>query len=97
MSASQEQKVDKWLRSVLWEHHLPGQDTILDVHRSKGRLVFGNGSEKILQGVREIFEILESPEASGERDPSRQGKIILIGRYLDGIDFDASLASELAS
>lgn len=99
LSPNQEKKIDKWLRSVLWDHRAPGQDTLLEVHRSKGRLVFEDGSQKIIQGVREIFEIIDAPVSSRDTDldAPRQGKIILIGRWLTNVDFEASLARELAS
>ncbi|ROT40707.1 cobW-domain-containing protein [Sodiomyces alkalinus F11] len=61
LSPNQEEKIDRWLRSVLWDQRAPGQDTLLEVHRSKGRLVFEDGSQKIVQGVREIFEIIDAP------------------------------------
>ncbi|KAL2754289.1 hypothetical protein ACRALDRAFT_1081386 [Sodiomyces alcalophilus JCM 7366] len=97
LSPNQEEKIDKWLRSVLWDHRAPGQDTLLEVHRSKGRLVFEDGSQKIIQGVREIFDIIDAPVQSRDTDAPRQGKIILIGRWLTDVDFEASLARELAS
>ncbi|KAM9874103.1 COBW domain-containing protein [Verticillium dahliae] len=96
LSPSQEAKVDKWLRSVLWDHELPGEVRTIETHRSKGRLVFDDGKVKMIQGVREIFEILEAPEQSALDGP-KQGKIILIGRHLQGIDFEKSLKSVLLS
>ncbi|KAM0328201.1 hypothetical protein ACHAQA_005608 [Verticillium albo-atrum] len=96
LSPDQLVKVDKWLRSVLWDHKLPGEETAIEAHRSKGRLVFNDGSVKMIQGVREIFEIMEAPEQSGA-DGNQQGKIILIGRHLQGIDFERSLLDLLQS
>ncbi|TDZ61055.1 COBW domain-containing protein 2 [Colletotrichum trifolii] len=90
--------IDKWLRKVLWDRRLPGEEnTVLEVHRSKGRIVFENGDVKLIQGVREIFEILDSPDQSREATGSRQGKIILIGRHLQGVDFEKSLMATLSS
>lgn len=80
--------VDKWLRSILWQREVPGDETATpEVHRTKGRIVFEDGSMKMVQGVREIFEILESNEKAGDAT----GKIILIGRNLQGVDFEKSL------
>jgi CCR4-NOT transcription complex subunit 2 len=85
--------VDRWLRAVLWDHRLPDQDKDkeydFEVHRTKGRLLFDNGDIKMLQGVREVFEMTDAP-ASDEPPPS-EGKIILIGRGLGGADFEDSL------
>lgn len=85
--------VDGWLRSILWDHVLPNADrpSSFEVHRLKGRLVFKNGEVKMIQGVREIFEILESSEAA-----SQGGKIILIGRHVSDADFRDSFARALA-
>lgn len=60
-----------------------------EIHRSKGRLVFDNGDVKLLQGVREIFELIDAPE--GADVSSTEGKIILIGRGVKDVDFEANL------
>lgn len=83
--------VDKWLREVLWHREVPGQTATPEVHRTKGRIVFSDGTMKMVQGVREIFEILDSDEQAGDAT----GKIILIGRHLQGVDFEKSLLSVL--
>lgn len=83
-------KVDAWLRSVLWENEVPGvaadQTRGLEIHRLKARLVFNDGAVKMVQGVREIFEVFDAPagstEESGTSRPS--GKLVLIGRQLPG-------------
>ncbi|KAF4823909.1 COBW domain-containing protein 1 [Colletotrichum siamense] len=96
LGPSQLANVDKWLRKILWDRRLPGDDkTVLEVHRAKGRLVFENGDVKLMQGVREIFEILDSPDQT--REAVGEGKIILIGRYLQGVDFEKSLLETLMS
>ncbi|KAK1597360.1 CobW/HypB/UreG [Colletotrichum navitas] len=96
LSPSQLDNVDKWLRKILWDRRLPGDEaTVLEVHRSKGRLIFDNGDVKLIQGVREIFEILDSPDQSREAAQAHEGKIILIGRHLKGVDFEKSFADLL--
>ncbi|KAH6607481.1 hypothetical protein Trco_003794, partial [Trichoderma cornu-damae] len=79
--------VDRWLRAVLWDHELPAAESApeFEIHRSKGRLVFRNGHVKLLQGVREIFELIDGPD--GAEVSLSEGKIILIGRGVQGIDF----------
>lgn len=88
--------VDRWLRAVLWDHKLPGteKDVEFEIHRSKGRLAFKNGDVKLLQGVREIFEIMDAP--NGAEITSTEGKIILIGRGVQGIDFESSLRQTIS-
>lgn len=82
-------QVDKWLRTVLWDHKLPEVDVSsnFEIHRCKGRLVFGNGTVKMIQGVREIFELIDAPQ---DEEIYEKGKIILIGRQIAGIDFERS-------
>ena len=64
-------KLDAWLRSVLWNSILPGNhsedsaekiEPKFEVHRLKARILLSNGDVKIIQGVREIFEILDAPK-----------------------------------
>ncbi|KAI6376735.1 hypothetical protein MCOR25_002700 [Pyricularia grisea] len=97
LDPSQVSKVDGWLRSVLWDNKLPGDaaqgKTPFEIHRVKGRLELSNGDIKLIQGVRELFEIFDGPqEAAAE---SNGGKIILIGRHLQQFDFTESLRSSL--
>jgi G3E family GTPase len=81
--------LEVWLREVLWrEGEEKGQlgDTA-EVHRVKGMLSFTDGSVKILQGVRKIFELIDSsqPAPATSTENSDGGKIIMIGRRLEGI------------
>lgn len=91
--------MDAWLRSVLWENVLPGhkptEGPAYDIHRLKGRFFEKDGSEKIIQGVREIFDIFDSPLQQPDTDISRAGKMVLIGRHLDSFDFQKSLEDAL--
>lgn len=92
-------RVDKWLRSVLWENELPNDDTKhatpLEIHRLKGRLVLQSGGTKIIQGVRELFEIFDSPGASDGEGASKTGKIVLIGRHVTDFGFEKSLLAAI--
>ncbi|KAH6996256.1 CobW/HypB/UreG, nucleotide-binding domain-containing protein [Ilyonectria sp. MPI-CAGE-AT-0026] len=83
--------VDRWLRAVLWDSKLPAaaEEKTFEIHRCKGRLVFDNGDVKILQGVREVFEINEAPVNVDQETPA-EGKIILIGKNVAGVDFERS-------
>jgi G3E family GTPase len=92
------QAVDAWLRSVLWENELPGSAAptvpAFEIHRLKGRLKLNDASERIVQGVRELFEIFDNPNLDAELAPELRkdsGKIVLIGRHLDKFDFQRSL------
>lgn len=78
--------MDAWLQSILWESKIPvicNTDTSnlnnFEIHRLKGILVLQDGSCKIIQAVREVFEIRDSePKTGGGGDC----KLVLIGRGL---------------
>ncbi|EMC93289.1 hypothetical protein BAUCODRAFT_235316 [Baudoinia panamericana UAMH 10762] len=85
------QRLDAWLRSVLWSSVLPGHDVVTnwEIHRLKGRLTMSDGQIKLLQGVREVFELIDGSDVStnttqpaGGTTPG--GKIVIIGRNLSG-------------
>ncbi|KAK4888005.1 hypothetical protein LTR27_013038 [Elasticomyces elasticus] len=93
------QGLDAWLRAVLWSRELPGATSVSedwDIHRVKGRLSMTDGKLKMLQGVREIFELIDG----GESSPSA-GKIVMIGRNIGSQTtlsaFQQSLDSALAA
>ncbi|KAK3390909.1 CobW/HypB/UreG, nucleotide-binding domain-containing protein [Podospora didyma] len=95
LSATQLGAADAWLRSVLWENTIPGSSNgsgpAFEIHRLKGRLLLKDGGEKMVQGVREVFEIFDNPIPSSREDGQREGKLVLIGRYLANYDFRASI------
>ncbi|KAK6828017.1 CobW/HypB/UreG- nucleotide-binding domain-containing protein [Apiospora arundinis] len=95
-------KVDSWLRSVLWEGDVPGVDEKqsegLEVHRLKARLVFQDGQVKMVQGVREVFEIFDAPSQSTPKNGSDTpllGKVVVIGRQVQAIDLERSFLDAL--
>ena len=73
------QQLDAWLRSVLWSSELPGSLIVSgwEIHRVKGRLSTKDGRSKMLQGVREIFELID-----GDSPVAGDGKIVMIGRNI---------------
>lgn len=96
--------LDAWLRPILWESCLPpkylksNSETSMssprspipsfEIHRLKGVIPQRDGSSKIIQGVREIFEIID---AKGAPHSGKDGKIVLIGRGLQAWDWQKSL------
>ncbi|KAH8680890.1 CobW/HypB/UreG, nucleotide-binding domain-containing protein [Xylariales sp. PMI_506] len=84
LESAQLDKVDGWLRSVLWEGQVPetvsSKTAAVEVHRLKARLVLSNGEIKMVQGVREVFEIFDAPATSAPRSSaiSPSGKLVLI-------------------
>lgn len=80
---------------MLWENELPN-DTAehkvpFEIHRLKGRLAIETGATKIIQGVRELFEVFDSPDPSHGDGANTTGKVVLIGRHVTDYDFEASL------
>lgn len=96
LNAMQMELLDAWLRSILWEGVVPlphgRQCETPAIHRLKGRVVREDGSVMLIQGVREVFEIFNASERGVEvvRD-NLSGKIVLIGRKIDGANIDESL------
>ncbi len=96
-------QLDAWLRSILWDSKLPGraddsgpEDRRIEIHRLKAKLSFSNGDVKLVQGVREVFEILDAPRSSDGSSGS-QGKIVLIGRHLLDVPFEESFRNMIES
>lgn len=102
--------LDAWLRSVLWDSKIPNLDQTADgventradpeIHRLKARVPLSNGATKIVQGVREVFEILDAPKSEESRSVIQgqtptAGKIVVIGRYLAGLNFEQSFINTL--
>jgi G3E family GTPase len=84
-------RLEKWLQSVLWESKLPGFDqAIIDTHRVKGRICLADSKVKLIQGVREIFEIIDTNDSD-----SSNGKLVIIGRGIGRDEFSTSLISSL--
>ncbi|KAI1386346.1 cobW-domain-containing protein [Hypoxylon trugodes] len=98
LAPEQLKQVDSWLRSLLWESEVPGETISetgsIEIHRLKSRLVFQNGDVKMVQGVREVFEIFDA-ERTPHNETPQTGKIVLIGRGVKGIDFERSLLNAL--
>lgn len=88
------EQLDEWLRSVCWESKLPSvADVPFEVHRIKGRINAQDGRMMLLQGVRETFELID---AKDEQSSAGEGKIVVIGRRLDGELWQRSLGTDLS-
>ena len=93
--------LEDWLRSILWESVLPLPHSTpvqlpFSVHRTKGRIPTTGSGVKMVQGVREVFEITDlvvGKEASSGQN--EEGKLVLIGRGLDRDQFEISLKTAL--
>ena len=90
-------RFDQLIRGLLWDGFLPPlapSDSAstpdkreFDILRTKAFLRSSDGSEYILQGVRDIYEINQVPERSlesGNESESILPKLVLIGRGIDG-------------
>ena len=76
--------------------------TQFSVHRTKGRIITTGLGVKMIQGVREVFEVvdLEATKTLPSQQPgqarSHGGKVILIGRGLQSEVFQGSLDNTLS-
>lgn len=91
--------LDSWLQSILWESVLPSSalaDKSFEIHRTKGRIHFVDGTVKLLQGVREVFELLDEKDSAAgatsaaAEEVTSKSKLVLIGRGLDATSFTQS-------
>ncbi|KAF2673731.1 cobW-domain-containing protein [Microthyrium microscopicum] len=93
LNSTQLDALDAWLRKVLWDSVLPGEVDVgsFEIHRLKGRISTVDGEVKLLQGVREVFEMFDGPEseATGKGEVF-EGKVILLGRGLKDEEFRRS-------
>lgn len=87
------ERLDEWIRTVLWEGHLPDiSEHKVEILRCKGICVSDDGQQHILQGVRELYELTDL-DASDSPD---EGKLVFIGRGLSD-DVRRSLLNVLYS
>lgn len=89
-------RLDQWLRSLLWDCNLPNTltpnadpPTPFEIHRVKGRIPMTNGTIKLVQGVREIFEVTDPKEPGNIESNMSEigGKIVFIGRNIGNLRF----------
>ena len=80
-------KLDEWIRSILWENRIPGSattDSEVRVLRCKGAFTSTAGIHYVLQGVQSMYEISELDAAAADSlGIPEVGKIVLIGKGLD--------------
>lgn len=85
LSPSHMEKLDEWIRTVLWENHLPGADVggeeELRVLRCKGLFTTQSGEQYVLQGVQNLYEISRADVGDVAGVPEA-GKLVLIGKGL---------------
>ena len=74
--------LEAWLQLVLWDD---GQPKPYEVHRTKGYVPINDGTARVIQGVREIFEIIEVDRRNDGGELDNEGKIVFIGRNLDSL------------
>ncbi|KAI4123063.1 MAG: hypothetical protein LQ338_005459 [Usnochroma carphineum] len=107
LNPKQLDKLESWLRSVLWESVLPPSEGVgveagaFTVHRTKGQIPVSDGRVLMIQGVRDVFEIIDKSVPGdvhhdmADGNSNVQGKIVLIGKLLRGLPFQESLLVSL--
>lgn len=105
LTPSQLLSLESWLRSLLWDSLLPTEDPNsthptfpFAIHRLKGRIFTTAGAVMMVQGVREVFEIVDMDPGGRRRSAGKdvegnkeEGKLVLIGRGLQEAAFGGSL------
>jgi G3E family GTPase len=86
LSPEQQDRLEVWIRTVLWESQLPeySVDTHgkpLEVLRCKGMFGTESGQTFVLQGVRNLYEL--EPLVGDDVGLPEHGKLVFIGKGLD--------------
>jgi G3E family GTPase len=72
--------LENWLQSLLWDDGTNIKKEY-EIHRLKGYIPITDGSARLVQGVREIFDIIDAEGGTtGQQDG---GKLVLIGKGLE--------------
>lgn len=74
-------KLDKWIRTALWENRVEDIPSEVQILRCKGAFTSDKGVHYVLQGVRSMYEISELPSFESIGVPDA-GKVVLIGKGL---------------
>jgi len=87
LSPCQFDKLDEWIRTVLWENRLPYGNAVnyeLRVLRCKGMFTTDSGKHYVLQGVQNLYEIsqVDGEDVTGVPEV---GKLVLIGKGLNDV------------
>ncbi|EXJ57977.1 hypothetical protein A1O7_05400 [Cladophialophora yegresii CBS 114405] len=83
-----------WLETILWDadERQKGKGTKYEVHRTKGLIRCTDGTSRVVQGVREIFDLIEVPptsptgNANAKGPQTEDGKVVFIGRNVHLIE-----------
>ena len=89
LTPDQMERFSSFLESVLWDKSLPSDLPVPEILRIKGYFVRDDGSEYVLQGVMDLFEVKELPR-QGVGPDLKGGKVVIIGKGL-GEEFKAAL------
>ncbi|CAN6635232.1 zinc-regulated GTPase metalloprotein activator 1 [Trichomonascus vanleenenianus] len=83
---SQLDGIEKWLQTALWEKQIAGSP--VSIHRAKGIFILGEAHAKVLQAVRETYELIDT-----NRVEAAESKVVLIGEDLDKAVIERELKS----
>ncbi|KAI0004490.1 CobW/HypB/UreG, nucleotide-binding domain-containing protein [Russula compacta] len=86
LSGEQQERLEEWIRTVLWECQLPehsadAHERSLEVLRCKGMFGTQSGQTFVLQGVRNLYEL--EPLIGDDIGLPEHGKLVFIGKGLD--------------
>lgn len=72
---------------------MPDDDPKFEIYRVKARVPMTDGKVKVVQGVRDVFEIRDSEGGSEEEKGADETKLVIIGRDLGPLDLENSYCS----
>lgn len=78
--------LEQWLQNLLWDDGTGAK--MYEIYRLKGYIPLTDGSARIVQGVREIFDIIDAESAN---TACEEGKIVLIGKGLQNVRVDRKI------
>ncbi|EPX72478.1 CobW/HypB/UreG nucleotide binding domain-containing protein [Schizosaccharomyces octosporus yFS286] len=86
MSADEYERWLQWIRGILWLCLETGEGEEYMIYRSKALLQKDDGSWHVMQGVREVFEVLPLPRSAKiNSDKQLHPVTVLIGKNVDRI------------
>lgn len=82
LDTAQFDRLNDFLEVLMWTSVIPGAEAgpTPEILRLKGLIKLKDGSEKVLQGVADLFEFKAVSNPSAE---SSSGKVVFIGRRID--------------
>lgn len=82
VTLQQAEQLEGYIQQATWDNQLLGVP--VEIHRTKGKLVDTNGNVRVIQGVRDTYDVMDTSQVEdlnevGDKHPS---KLVFIGKNL---------------